>query len=94
MSIILMLNEKFRENVPPWEGLMKRAEAMPGFFQRVLTLKQGRKLQQHEKVGALHSPHAAEEVLQGVFSPGAVAGAALRSDIVFAATAREDIALQ
>ena len=66
MSIILMLNEKFRENVPPWEGLMQRAEAMPGFFQRVLTLKEGRELQQHEKVHALHSPHsphADEEVI-------------------------------
>lgn len=67
MSIILMLNEKFRENVPPWEGLMQRAEAMPGFFQRVLTLKQGRELQQHEKVYTLLSPHADEEAIQGMF---------------------------
>ena len=64
MSIILMLNEKFRENVPPWEGLMQRADAMPGFFQRVLTLKQGRELQQHEKVCTVHS-RPDEEVLQG-----------------------------
>ncbi len=67
MSIILMLNEKFRENVPPWEGLMQRAEAMPGFFQRVLTLKQGRELQQHEKVYTLLYPHADEEAIQGMF---------------------------
>ena len=66
MSIILMLNEKFRENVPPWEGLMQRAEAMPGFFQRVLTLKQGRELQQHEKVYTLLSPHAIQGMFLGV----------------------------
>ena len=66
MSIILMLNEKFRENVPPWVGLMQRAEAMPGFFQRVLTLKQGRELQQHEKVCTMHSQLANEKVPQGM----------------------------
>lgn len=39
MSIILMVNEKFRENVPAWTGFHERADLIPAFFERVLTLK-------------------------------------------------------
>lgn len=53
MSIILMVNEKFRENVPAWDGFSQRADALPGFFNRVTTLKAGRQLRQHEKVSYL-----------------------------------------
>ncbi|KAA6418260.1 MAG: embryo defective protein [Trebouxia sp. A1-2] len=53
MSIILMVNEKFRENVPAWDGFSQRENALPGFFNRVTTLKTGRQLRQHEKVSYL-----------------------------------------
>ena len=53
MSIILMVNEKFRENVPAWDGFSQRKDALPGFFNRVVTLKAGRQLRQHEKVSYL-----------------------------------------
>lgn len=53
MSIILMVNEKFRENVPAWDGFKQREDALPGFFNRVVTLKTGRQLRQHEKVSYL-----------------------------------------
>lgn len=53
MSIILMVNEKFRENVPAWDGFSQREDALPGFFNRVVTLKAGRQLRQHEKVSYL-----------------------------------------
>ncbi|DBB15126.1 TPA: hypothetical protein ACH3X3_004135 [Trebouxia sp. C0006] len=53
MSIILMVNEKFRENVPAWDGFSQREDALPGFFNRVTTLKTGRQLRQHEKVSYL-----------------------------------------
>jgi len=38
MSIILMINEKFRENVPAWPALRQHAKIFPGFFQRALDL--------------------------------------------------------
>lgn len=53
MSIILMVNEKFRENVPAWDGFSQREDALPGFFNRVVTLKAGRQLRQHEKIAYL-----------------------------------------
>lgn len=53
MSIILMVNEKFRENVPAWDGFSQREDSLPGFFNRVTTLKTGRQLRQHEKVSYL-----------------------------------------
>ena len=53
MSIILMVNEKFRENVPAWDGFSQREDALPGFFNHVTTLKTGRQLRQHEKVSYL-----------------------------------------
>ncbi|XP_034238562.1 RNA helicase aquarius isoform X1 [Thrips palmi] len=36
MSIVILLNEKFRERVPVWEAFKKRPEHFPGFFQQVL----------------------------------------------------------
>ncbi|RZF44564.1 hypothetical protein LSTR_LSTR001322 [Laodelphax striatellus] len=36
MSIVVMLNEKFRERVPAWDALKKRSEHFGGFFQQVL----------------------------------------------------------
>ena len=53
MSIILMVNEKFRENVPAWDGFNQCKDALPGFFNRVVTLKAGRQLRQHEKIAYL-----------------------------------------
>ena len=53
MSIILMINEKFREGVSAWDCFNQHEEAFPGFFNRVVTLKQGRKFRQHEKVSFL-----------------------------------------
>ncbi|GIL75166.1 hypothetical protein Vretimale_7780 [Volvox reticuliferus] len=51
MSIVLMVNEKFRENVPAWTCFHTREEAFPGFFKRVLSVKEGReeKLRLHER---------------------------------------------
>ncbi|XP_062502366.1 RNA helicase aquarius-like [Corticium candelabrum] len=37
MSIVVMVNEKFRENVPAWETFKASPDKMPSFFQRVLT---------------------------------------------------------
>ncbi|KAG2449906.1 hypothetical protein HYH02_000012 [Chlamydomonas schloesseri] len=42
MSIVLMVNEKFREGVPAWTCFHTREDAFPGFFKRVLSLKDGR----------------------------------------------------
>lgn len=53
MSIILMVNEKFREGVSAWDCFASRGEAFPGFFNRVVTLKQGKQFRQHEKVSYL-----------------------------------------
>ncbi|CAI5484003.1 unnamed protein product [Closterium sp. Yama58-4] len=39
MSIILMVNEKFRENVSAWDCFQSRADVFPAFFNRVLALK-------------------------------------------------------
>lgn len=50
MSIILMVNEKFRENVPAWRGFRDRKEDFELLFKRILTLKdQGRELNLAEK---------------------------------------------
>ncbi|EFJ49751.1 hypothetical protein VOLCADRAFT_104194 [Volvox carteri f. nagariensis] len=51
MSIVLMVNEKFRENIPAWACFHTREDAFPGFFKRVLSLKEGRegKLRMHER---------------------------------------------
>ncbi|KAL2620782.1 hypothetical protein R1flu_000987 [Riccia fluitans] len=39
MSIVLMVNEKFRENVPAWRCFHDREDVFPAFCQRVFTLK-------------------------------------------------------
>ncbi|XP_045502358.1 RNA helicase aquarius [Colias croceus] len=36
MSIIVMINEKFRERVPAWQALLKKPDHFPGFFEQVL----------------------------------------------------------
>ncbi|KAJ2953282.1 hypothetical protein O0L34_g867 [Tuta absoluta] len=36
MSIIVMLNEKFRERVPAWQAFLKKPEHFPAFFEQVL----------------------------------------------------------
>ncbi|XP_066993686.1 RNA helicase aquarius isoform X2 [Anabrus simplex] len=36
MSIVIMINEKFRERVPSWLPFRKQPEHFPGFFQQVL----------------------------------------------------------
>lgn len=36
MSIVVMLNEKFRERVPAWDPFKKRSKQFPAFFQQVL----------------------------------------------------------
>lgn len=36
MSIVVMLNEKFRERVQVWEAFTKNPKHFPGFFQQVL----------------------------------------------------------
>ncbi|CAB4490265.1 intron-binding protein aquarius [Rhizophagus irregularis] len=38
LSIVLMVNEKFRERVAAWDCFMKSPEQFPGFFKRVLEL--------------------------------------------------------
>ncbi|GAB1609948.1 RNA helicase aquarius [Argonauta hians] len=36
ISIVIMVNEKFRERVPAWEAFQRKSENFAGFFQRVL----------------------------------------------------------
>ncbi|CAB3259461.1 unnamed protein product, partial [Arctia plantaginis] len=36
MSIIVMINEKFRERVPAWQAFLKKPDQFPGFFEQVL----------------------------------------------------------
>ena len=38
MSIVMMVNEKFRERVPAWIAFQKQPEEFPGFFHRVMEL--------------------------------------------------------
>eukprot|EP00850_Spirogloea_muscicola_P023959 SM000413S15642 [mRNA] locus=s413:13687:24995:+ [translate_table: standard] len=55
MSIVLMVNEKFRENVPAWRSFHERTEAFPAFFKCVLQLQdQGaREMTIREKINYL-----------------------------------------
>lgn len=43
MSVVVMLNEKFRERVQTWQALSQHKEHFPGFFSQVLrsTLNDG-----------------------------------------------------
>lgn len=36
MSIIVMINEKFRERVPAWQAFLTKPDHFPGFFEQVL----------------------------------------------------------
>ena len=38
MSIVLMVNEKFRERVPPWFAFMKAPDHFDGFFHKLMEL--------------------------------------------------------
>lgn len=38
MSVIVMVNEKFREGVPPWESFKQNPEQFRGFFQRIMEI--------------------------------------------------------
>ncbi|KAL1367940.1 hypothetical protein AAHE18_02G085100 [Arachis hypogaea] len=53
MSIILMVNEKFRENVAAWVCFYERKDVFEGFLERVLHLKEGRDLSIAEKTNYL-----------------------------------------
>ncbi|XP_031379530.1 RNA helicase aquarius isoform X2 [Punica granatum] len=53
MSMIIMINEKFRENVAAWICFYDRKDVFKGFLERVLRLKEGRKLSIAEKTNYL-----------------------------------------
>ncbi|KAJ7942622.1 Embryo defective protein [Quillaja saponaria] len=53
MSMILMVNEKFRENVSAWVCFYDRKDIFKGFLERVLRLKEGRELSIAEKTNYL-----------------------------------------
>lgn len=53
MSMIIMINEKFRENVAAWVCFYDRKDVFKGFLERVLRLKEGRELSIAEKTNYL-----------------------------------------
>ncbi|XP_040869024.1 RNA helicase aquarius isoform X3 [Glycine max] len=53
VSIIIMVNEKFRENVAAWTCFHERKDAFKGFLESVLRLKEGRELSIAEKTNYL-----------------------------------------
>lgn len=53
MSMILMVNEKFRENVAAWICFYDRKDMFKAFLDRVLRLKEGRSLTIPEKINYL-----------------------------------------
>ncbi|GLU16311.1 hypothetical protein SLE2022_327500 [Rubroshorea leprosula] len=53
MSMILMVNEKFRENVAAWICFYDRKDVFKGFLGRVLHLKEGKELTIAEKTNYL-----------------------------------------
>ncbi|CAK9317062.1 unnamed protein product [Citrullus colocynthis] len=53
MSMILMVNEKFRENVAAWVCFYDRKDVFKGFLERVLRLKEGREISIAEKTNYL-----------------------------------------
>ncbi|KAJ0637624.1 putative intron-binding protein aquarius [Helianthus annuus] len=53
MSMILMINEKFRENVAAWICFYDRKDMFKAFIERVLCLKEGRSLSIAEKTNYL-----------------------------------------
>ena len=50
--MVVMLNEKFRENVPAWEGFAAYPAHIPVFFQRLFQADRGA-LRMHERVSFL-----------------------------------------
>ncbi|CAK0785152.1 hypothetical protein CVIRNUC_008358 [Coccomyxa viridis] len=51
LSILTMVNEKFRENVPAWTGFSAHMDKFPAFFSRVVKLQSSeRAWQTHERV--------------------------------------------
>eukprot|EP00878_Enallax_costatus_P017916 GHUV01018838.1.p1 GENE.GHUV01018838.1~~GHUV01018838.1.p1 ORF type:complete len:1128 (+),score=501.36 GHUV01018838.1:269-3652(+) len=56
MSMLIMVNEKFRETVPPWTAFHTHKDVFPAFFQRVLALRTPAaraQLAQHESTAYL-----------------------------------------
>ncbi|KAM1064414.1 hypothetical protein ACFX2A_029060 [Malus domestica] len=53
MSMILIVNEKFRENVAAWTCFYDRKDVFKGFLEKVLWLKSGRELSIAEKTNYL-----------------------------------------
>ncbi|XP_078432564.1 P-loop containing nucleoside triphosphate hydrolases superfamily protein [Wolffia australiana] len=53
MSMVLMVNEKFRENVAAWSCFHDRKDTFRAFLERVLRLKEGRELSMAEKTNYL-----------------------------------------
>lgn len=53
MSMILMINEKFRENVAAWICFYDRKDMFKAFLERVIRLKEGRSLSIAEKTNYL-----------------------------------------
>ena len=52
LSMVLMLNEKFRENVPAWDGFASSSNLIPVFFQRLFSVEQA-SLKMHERNAVL-----------------------------------------
>ena len=69
MSIVLMVNEKFREGVPAWGCFHSREDAFPAFFQRVLELKDHPSMSQHERTSFLMFMINSFQVNVGAFCP-------------------------
>ncbi|GMH36875.1 hypothetical protein BSKO_04748 [Bryopsis sp. KO-2023] len=53
MSAVLMVNEKFREGMPPWNCFDSKKDLFPSFFQSVLKLKDHDGMRMHEKTAYL-----------------------------------------
>ncbi|XP_028166188.1 RNA helicase aquarius isoform X2 [Ostrinia furnacalis] len=47
MSIIVMINEKFRERVPAWQAFLKKPDHFPAFFEQVLRASTTAALRDH-----------------------------------------------
>eukprot|EP00854_Cymbomonas_tetramitiformis_P019254 gene19254-23016_t len=54
LSIIHMVNEKFREGVPPWACFHQNQDTFESFFQKVVSLKKDHEFLPFEKITYLH----------------------------------------
>ena len=52
LSMVVMLNEKFRENVPAWNGFEAHSDLIPVFFQKLFNVQLS-DLHMHERVSFL-----------------------------------------